>query len=62
MFILKNVARKGLRYFLLAWPPELLNYPYILILNIEENFTQIHVPDWQFYLPWVTRQWDISIP
>ena len=32
------------------------------IYDVEENFVQIHLPGWQFYLPRAIGQWDISSP
>ena len=29
---------------------------------LEEKFTKIHLPNWQFYLPGAIGQWDISSP
>ena len=33
-----------------------------LIYDLEENFAQIHLADWQFYLPRAIRKWDLSSP
>ena len=30
------------------------------IYNLEDNFAQIHMPGWQFYLPQAVRHWDMS--
>ena len=30
------------------------------IYDLEENFVQIHLPEWQFYLPYAIGQWDMS--
>ena len=32
------------------------------IYDLEEKFTQIHLPDWQFYLPWAIGQWAMLSP
>ena len=29
---------------------------------LEENFAQIHLPNWQFYLLWAVGQLDMSSP
>ena len=34
----------------------------ILIHDLEEWFAQMHLPDWQFYLSWAIRQWDMLSP
>ena len=34
----------------------------IHVYDLEVNFAQIHLHNWQFYLPWVVGQWDMSIP
>ena len=30
--------------------------------DLEDNFVQIHLPNWQFYLPWAVVQWVMSSP
>ena len=35
---------------------------WIWTVCLEENFAQIHLPNWQFYLPWAVGQWAMSSP
>ena len=31
-----------------------------IMQDSEENFAQIHLPNWQFYLPWAVGQCEMS--
>ena len=35
------------------------HFPLQITCDLEENFAQIHLPNWQFYLPWAVRPWDM---
>ena len=39
--------------------PDLKKFPFSTQTtnDFQENFAQIHLPDWQFYLPQAVRQW-----
>ena len=32
----------------------------LIIYDLEENFVQIHLRDWQFHLPWAKGQWYVK--
>ena len=45
--------------------PDIQNFVFFntdYIWSTRKLFFQIHLSDWQFYLPWAVRQWDISSP
>ena len=39
---------------------QILHFLIKIIYDLEENFSQIYLPDLQFYLPQAIRQWDAS--
>ena len=57
-----NIGARCIHKFSLAWLPKFAFFFIQIIYDLEEKLAQIHLPDWQFYLPRAVRQRDKSNP